>query len=150
MQGLFSEREFYDWLERLSAGYGEAMTAWGMAAQVAAAGGPGDSTALLGATDSAIDFLVAGLMEIGDRHENPRLPRSGMLVLETLDRLLAASVEFLRDARTGLQERGLAVLSTLSPRVSSLRALEADVERATDEMRGKLDDSFGTPGQLWP
>lgn len=144
MQNLSSERAFFDWLQRISAMYGEAMAAWGQAAQSAAAGAATDD--LLAATDAAIERLVGGLMEIGRQHDDRGVPEQGTLVLVTLDRLLGGSVEFLEDARAGLREGGIAVLAQLAPRVTQLRALEAAVEQATDAMQGQLDDTFGDPG----
>jgi hypothetical protein len=144
MQELFSERAFFDWLERVSSLYGDAMAAWGQAAQSAAAAA--DTEPLLIATDTAIERLVGALIEIGGRHDDKRIPMQGMLVLSALDRLLGGSVEFLEDARAGLRESGLSVLPALAPRVADLRALEAAVEQATDAMQEKLDDTYGDPG----
>jgi hypothetical protein len=145
MQNLFSERAFFDWLQGISAMYGEAMAAWGQAAQRAAASGTSEE--LLTATDSALESLVSGLMDIGRQHDVRGVPEQGTLVLVSLDRLLGGSVEFLEDARVRLREGGIVSLAELAPRVGELRALEAEVERATGAMQDKLDDTFGEPGR---
>lgn len=145
MQNLYSERAFFDWLQRISAMYGEAMATWGQAAQRAAAGGTTDD--LLAATDGALERLVGGLMEIGRQHDDRGIPEQGVLVLGALDRLLGGSVAFLEDARERLREGGVATLAQFASRVTELRALEAEVEQATDAMQGKLDDTYGDPGQ---
>ena len=145
MQNLFSERAFFNWLQRISAMYGEAMAAWGQSAQRAAASGSSDE--LLSESDRAIEQLVGGLMEIGRKHDDRGIPEQGTLVLVALERLLGGSVEFLEEARARLADGGITVLAELAPRVSQLRALEAEVERATDAMQEKLDDTFGEPGR---
>jgi hypothetical protein len=144
MQELFSEHTFFNWLEQISSMYGDAMAAWGQAAQQAAAAA--DPAPLLAATDATIERLVAGLIEIGGQHDDKNIPSQGMLVLSALDRLLGGSVEFLEDARAGLRTSGLDALPTLAPRVADLRALEHEVEQATDAMQEKLDDTYGDPG----
>ena len=50
------------------------------------------------------------------------------------------------DARAGLAATGLEALPALAPRITNLRALEAEVEQATDAMQSKLDDTYGDPG----
>jgi hypothetical protein len=144
MNSLFSERAFFDWLQRISTLYSEALADWGQAAKSAA--NDGELQALLDATDRAIEQIVSGLMEIGRQHDDTSLPRQSMRVLDALDRLLGASVEFLEDARAGLRSQGLAALPRMAPRVSHLRELEEAVERATDALQERFDDTFGSAG----
>lgn len=148
MQELSADKDFFDWLRRISSEYGDAMAAWGQEVHDAAAAsdGAGTSGRLVAATDTAVDRLVQTLMAIGRRHEEPDSPRGSDDVLNALDRLIGASAEILREARQGLAQQGLAAIATLSPRIGELRELEAEVERRTEQMRGRLESSFGDPG----
>ncbi len=141
MQNLRSDRAFFDWLRQISGAYGDAMAAWGQAVHDAAAGGA--LPALLAATDNAIDRLVQMLMTVGQQHEAATTPDDGHGVLDALDQLLGASVELLREARTGLEREGIAALAALSSRIAGLRALEGGVEQVAGRMRDRLGDAIG-------
>ncbi|MHB8574949.1 MAG: hypothetical protein ACYDCQ_06400 [Dehalococcoidia bacterium] len=145
MQDLHTERDFFAWLSRISALYGDAMAAWGQQVHDAVAGSAA-SQQLLDATDAAVDRLVEALVSIGRWHEQPDTPSGGVEVLQTLDSLLGASAELLRDARGRMAQEGVAALSALAPRITELRALEGDVERATQRVRDALEDRYGDPG----
>lgn len=140
MQNLRADRAFFDWLRQISTAYGDAMAAWGQAVHDTASGGA--SAALLTATDNAIDRLVQMLMSVGRQHEARSAPDDGHGVLDALDQLLGASVELLREARTGLERDGIAALAALSPRIAGLRELEGSVERAAGRMRDRLGDAL--------
>ncbi len=149
MQELSAEKSFFDWLRAISSGYGETMAAWGQQVHdTAAANGEGETLArLAAATDAAVSRLVEALMAIGRQHEDPQLPRGGGEVVEALERLLGASAELLREARAGFDARGLAALAALSPRIAELRTLEAEVERTTARISGRIEDTYGQPGE---
>ena len=148
MQELHADKDFFDWLRTVSREYGEAMTDWGQHVHDAVAdGGVIGVQRLLTATDAAVERLVDALMVIGRQHDAPGTPKGGAAVLDALDRLLGASADLLRDARAGLEEQGLPAIATLSPRVTELRGLEADVEQQTEGMRGRLESTFGDPGK---
>ncbi len=148
MQELHADRDFFDWLRGISSAYGETMAAWGQEVHDAVAGGISAVVPerLLQATDTAVERLVQSLIAIGARHEDPKAPNGAAAVLEALDRLLGASADLLREARTDLEQRGLGSISTLAPRIAELRGLEAEVESRTESMRARLESSFGDPG----
>lgn len=146
MQELFDEKNFFDWLRSVSRAYGNAMSEWGQHVHQAAARGTPDAvSALLAATDAAVDRLVGMLMAIGRRHDDSTTPEDGHLVLDALDRLIGASAELLREARAGLAQQGIAALASLSARIADLRTLEAEVESASQRLSGQVTDTFGRP-----
>ena len=147
MQELHADRSFFDWLRQLSAHYGDAMAIWGQVVHAAVADGAEGLAALITATDSAIDRLVALLMAVGARHEAPNTPKGGDEVLDALDRLLGASADLLRDARSGLAREGISALGALAPRITALRAFEGEVEAATGRIQERLADTYGDPGK---
>jgi hypothetical protein len=147
MQELSAEKSFFDWLRGISSGYGDAMAAWGQQVHDAAANGSPDSVRrLLQATDMAIERLVQSLVAIGSRHDDPATPNGGGAVVDALEKLLGASAELLREARAGIEQSGVPALAALSPRIAELRTLEAVVERATEQVRDRLEDRYGHPG----
>ena len=148
MQELHADKNFFDWLRRISSEYGDTMARWGQVVhdEVAANGGAGVPQQLIAATESAVDRLVGLLLAIGRRHDHPNNPHGADGVLDALDRLIGTSTELLRDGREGLGQRGLGAIAGLSPRIGELRDLESEVERRTDEMRTRLENSFGDPG----
>jgi len=144
MQELHADKDFLDWLRRVSSIYGDAMAVWGEAVHQASGGGSLDD--LLTATDGAVARLVDLLMAIGSRHDAPSTPEGGEHVLEALDQLLGASAELLREARAGMVSGGIGALATLAPRITELRTLESDVEQTAEGMRDRLSDTYGDPG----
>jgi hypothetical protein len=150
MQELHADRDFFDWLRGISGDYGEAMAAWGQEVHDAVARPAGIAVAvperLLQATDATVERLVQSLVAIGARHDDPQMPQGAAEVLEALDRLLGASAELLRGARSGLEQQGLAAVSVLAPSIAELRRLEAEVEHRTEPMRDRLESTFGDPG----
>jgi hypothetical protein len=148
MQELDRDQGFFDWLRGVSNQYGDAMARWGEAVHdaVAQSNRDGSIETLLAATDATITKLVDALIEIGARHEAPQSPRGAAEVLVTLERLLGTSAELLREARPQIAAHGPAALAALAPRISELRAMEADVEASTEQMWERLTDKFGDPG----
>ena len=147
MQELHTERDFFDWLNRISALYGETMATWGQQVHDAVAGRI-QPHQVLEATDAAVNRLVEALMSIGAWHDRTDdTPGGGAEVLHALDQLLGASAELLREARSHMATEGLRGLAAVAPRIAELRTLEADVEQATEQVRNKLESRFGNPGE---
>jgi len=146
MQELAADKDFFDWLRIVARAYGHAMSSWGQHVhELAAKSSPEALQTLIAETDATIEGLVGLLVNIGRRHEDPKTPGDGHAVLDALDRLLAASADLLRDARTGIEQRGVGALAALAPRIDGLRALEAEVERASLRLSGQVTDVFGEP-----
>jgi|SRR5579883_3119508 hypothetical protein len=146
MQDLVAEKDFFDWLRHVSRAYADAMASWGQRVHdTVARGTPESLEALIAETDRATDRLVGILMAIGARHDDRRTPAEGHPVLDALDRLIGASAELLREARSGIERQGVQALAALSARIVELRSLEADVEDASKRLSGRVTDSYGRP-----